>query len=214
LLSKGPAADACRPDAKSGRTATTTVLPIKWLAPKQEILRSNSLPFEQMQKDSHVRRLADKTNPGLRVDPKSLLNFFEPRHAWWNNALKEEEARAHVEFITATPIVKVLSASLVKSLKLGFARLRCGDAGERKWVLLPWVLTPDDEITFEHDGGKIWLKVRGHSKPARIQELIRQCYQHLAFSRRIRQDLIERFGLKIFVSRSLCLPETRMGMTL
>ena len=219
LLKKLQAAGASRLGANGGQIAAEACLPANLILEKQEVLTSNSLRFERIPGGLRcfiqTRRLTDEENadlprhwPFYRLDPKTVLSFFAPPAASWNDAFKQEaRARAHFGPIKGTPITNIVSSLLGKSAKMSFPRLGCGETGDHKAVFIPSALTPDDEITFEHDGSKTWLKVRGHSRLSGIDELSQRCYHHLAFSHRIRQAFIDRLVRQMTASELVAFPE-------
>jgi hypothetical protein len=199
------APDLC---ANSSQIAAKTCLPPISIAEKPEVRTSNFLPFDRMPEGLHcfsqTRRLTDKENADLlrhwvlwRVDPKTVLSFSAPPAGSWSDAFKEQDAWAVFERVKRAPATNIVSSFLHKSVKMGSLRPGHGETADHKSIFIPSGLTQTDKITFEHNGCKTWLKVRGHPTLSRIDKLLQRCYHHLAINHRIRQNLINRFGLEM-----------------
>ncbi len=211
LLKKLQVVGAPRPCVNGGQIAAETFLPSNLVVERQEVLTSNFLRFERIPEGIHcfsqTRRLTDDEYSNLpgqwpmyRVDSKTVLSFSAPPDVSWKSAFKQEKEAwawqhfANIKRISSTSIV---SSLLHKSVKVGLLGFGCRETADHKLVFVPSGLLPDDKITLDYNGHKTWLRVRGYCTLRRSGELPQRCYHHLAFSHRIRQDVVEGFIVQI-----------------
>jgi hypothetical protein len=183
------------PSAKSSQIAAESLLVPISIGEKPEAQKSNFLPFDRMLEGLHcfsqTRRLTEEENAELprhwlfwRLDPKTVVSFSAPPVGSWNDAFKLElDAWANFERAQPAPASNIVSSLVYQAAKLG-------ETADHK------VLTPDDKITFAHDGCKTGLKIRGHLTRSKLGELLQRCYYYLAIRHRIRQDLTNLSSVK------------------
>jgi hypothetical protein len=131
-----------------------------------------------------TRRLTDQETAGLpqhwlfwRVDTKTVLSFSAPPVGSWNDAFKQElDAWPNFEHAKPAPDTNIVSSLVHEAVKMSLLRPDHGETADQK-VFIPSCLTP------------------AHLTPSKLGELLQPGDHRLAISHRIRQDLINRFGL-------------------